>query len=136
MNIWRRVVLPAGDCARRRVASAVTLMSIHHWLPDSIDTNRLIRAWPGRHRHADGSQRRAARVAELEPGADRDGQTHAGAKVDHYRVGTAFTPHLSPPGDNEPELFDRPMLRGDGHLARAEFEVRHAAHVSLCQEAH
>ena len=100
----------------------------HGRSPAPRHDDRLALARPRRHRDADGRQRRRPMRAELEARPHRDREAVARHHVDHLALIIARRqPHLAAPGEEEPDLVDRPVHDGRENLATRQLEVGTAA---------
>lgn len=93
-------------------------------------------AGPGRHRHANGSKRLVTYSAELKSGAERDRQASAGGHFHNVSLPVLLTPHFSLPGDEVPNLLDRPVSDCLRRPSDGKLKVRHASAGEAEQDSH
>jgi hypothetical protein len=116
----RRPVIRAGSRAGNRGCPWAPL-----WLGLIVIVER-----PRWHRDGDDPQWLPGVVAgaELECGAEGDGQAHPGRQFYRYwLIAFLLPPHASRSADDVPDLLDGPVGDSSGGLARFELEVREAA---------
>ena len=95
--------------------------------PPALDWIRFILAGPRGHGNGNCGERLVAQGAELEVGAQRDGQTDARLDRHDFLAVVLPPPHLAATSEKKPDLFDRAMGNSLGRLAGLEFKMCHAA---------
>lgn len=76
--------------------------------------------WPGRHGHADCSQRLIGCGPELKVCAQRNGQAKTGHQCHRFFNSLLFAPHLAPAVHHEPDLINGCVRHGGCDLPDVE----------------
>jgi hypothetical protein len=125
---------------RSRIPPALMLRRLRQpascaWLPNSRDLEGFVSAGPGRHGDADGFERLAAIVSELEVGARRDPDRSSRREL-HGGFGSAQpTPHPAVAAQDKPDLLDGLVGHSSRHGVRRQCEMRHASSIGAGEQS-